>query len=64
MRLQVICNDNRGVFLVDRQVIACLCDQCKAKALQMGLAEMELSPTDFERHSGRPYPCFWVTASS
>ena len=52
-RLNVVCNGNRGVFIVERQVIVCLCSQCAARAAQMGLPEMELSPTDFERHSGR-----------
>ena len=49
----MVCNGNRGLFIVERQVIVCLCSQCEARAAQMGLPEMELSPTDFERHSGR-----------
>ena len=51
-RKAVICNGNKGVYIVDRQVICCLCDQCSAEAKSRGLEELELSPTDFERHSG------------
>jgi len=51
-RLPVICNNNKGIYLVDRQVICCLCQQCKEEAAARQLPELELSPTDFERHSG------------
>ena len=51
-RVPVICNGNRGVFVVERQVIVCLCRSCVSRAAMDGLPEMELSPTDFERHSG------------
>ncbi len=51
-RKAVICNGNKGVYIVDRQVICCLCEQCSAEAKSRGLEELELSPTDFERHSG------------
>lgn len=53
-RIPVVCNGNKGIFLVGRQVIVCLCEGCVQRAKEVGLAEMELSPTDFERHSG---PC-------
>ena len=52
-RVPVICNGNKGVFLVGRQVIVCLCNECEARAKSAGVPEMELSPTDFERHSGK-----------
>lgn len=51
-RKAVICNGNKGIYIVDRQVICCLCEQCSAEAKARGLDELELSPTDFERHSG------------
>ena len=56
-RVPVICNGNKGQFLVGRQVIVCLCNECTNRAKSSGIGEMELSPTDFERHSGkRPFP--------
>lgn len=51
-RLPVICNGNKGIFLVGRQVIVCLCEGCVQQAKKNGQPELELSPTDFERHSG------------
>lgn len=51
-RLPVICNGNQGIFIVERHVMVCLCTQCKNRAQDLGKAELELSPTDFERHSG------------
>ena len=51
-RKAVTCNGNKGIYIVDRQVICCLCEQCSTEAKARGLEELELSPTDFERHSG------------
>lgn len=50
--VEVICNGNPGTFVVKTQAICCKCDSCKSIAKEHGLPRLELSPTEFEKHSG------------
>jgi hypothetical protein len=55
--VDVVCNGNKGTFIVARQMMCCRCRGCEAKAEKQGLALVEISPTEFERHSGEPSTC-------
>lgn len=48
----VTCNGNPGTYFLDRQTIACSCRTCEAKAARNNARYVEMTPTQFERHSG------------
>ena len=51
-QVPVVCNGNRGVFIVESQCMACQCSHCSERAAKLKLPYLELTPTEFERHSG------------
>lgn len=51
--IQVACNGNVGTYLPSVHLVACDCVHCRDFAAERGLARLELSPTQFEAHSGR-----------
>ena len=48
----VICNSNRGLYLLERRHMACTCTTCSSSAEKSGLPYHELELSYFERHSG------------
>ena len=48
----VQCNGNQGKFLLNKQSMVCTCKLCQTKAAKMGLTFIDMTPTEFERHSG------------
>jgi len=48
----VQCNGNQGKFLLNKQSMVCTCKLCQTKAAKLGLTFVEMTPTEFERHSG------------
>ncbi|KAL4439949.1 hypothetical protein ABPG75_002950 [Micractinium tetrahymenae] len=50
--VEVVCNVLAGTFLVERQMMACYCPQCKLKAAREGLRRIVVSPSEYERHAG------------
>jgi hypothetical protein len=48
----IVCNGNRGRFLLQRQACVCACKACAARAARAGAPHLEMTPTEFERHSG------------
>ena len=50
--ITVQCNGNVGKFLLGKQSMVCICKLCQAKAVKADLPYTEMTPTEFERHSG------------
>lgn len=50
--VMVVCNSNVGKFLLMRQSMVCTCKLCQNKAAKMGVPYVDMTPTEFERHSG------------
>lgn len=50
--VMVVCNGNVGKFLLMKQSMVCTCKLCQTKAAKMGVAYVDMTPTEFERHSG------------
>lgn len=50
--VMVVCNGNVGKFLLMKQSMVCTCKLCQTKAAKMGAAYVDMTPTEFERHSG------------
>ncbi len=50
--VDVVCNGNYGRLELPSQVVLCRCGECRAFAARAGLARLELTPAEFERHSG------------
>lgn len=48
----VQCNGNLGKFMLGKQSMVCMCKLCQAKAAKADLPYTEMTPTEFERHSG------------
>ena len=48
----VQCNGNQGKFLLNKQSMVCTCKLCQTKAAKLGLTFVDMTPTEFERHSG------------
>ena len=48
----VVCNSNVGKFLLVKQTMVCTCKLCQNKAAKMGVPFHDMTPTEFERHSG------------
>lgn len=53
----VQCNGNQGKFLLNKQSMVCTCKLCQIKAAKMGVAFVDMTPTEFERHSGTYLVC-------
>src|SRR5579875_1718103 len=53
----IICNGNRGRFLLQRQACVCACRACAQRAQRAGAPHLEMTPTEFERHSGARFAC-------
>jgi hypothetical protein len=52
VHVPIICNGNRGRFLLEHQSCVCHCKGCEARAARHNVAYHEMTPTEFERHSG------------
>ena len=52
VHVPIICNGNRGRFLLERQSCVCHCKLCGERAERMRVPYHEMTPTEFERHSG------------
>lgn len=52
VHVPIMCNGNRGRFLLERQSCVCHCKGCEARAARHNVAYHEMTPTEFERHSG------------
>ncbi len=52
VHVPIICNGNRGRFLLERQSCVCHCKLCAQRAERMHVFYHEMTPTEFERHSG------------
>ena len=50
--VMVVCNSNVGKFLLVKQTMVCTCKLCQNKAAKMGVPFVDMTPTEFERHSG------------
>ena len=48
----VQCNGNQGKFLLVKQSMVCTCKLCQNKAAKLGVPFVDMTPTEFERHSG------------
>ena len=48
----VVCNSNVGKFLLVKQTMVCTCKLCQNKAAKLGVPFVDMTPTEFERHSG------------
>ncbi|KAK9808673.1 hypothetical protein WJX72_001750 [[Myrmecia] bisecta] len=48
----IICNGNKGRLVVDDSTVVCLCRGCQTKARRQGKPWVEMTPTEFEKHSG------------
>ena len=58
----VQCNGNQGKFLLAKQSMVCNCKLCQTKAAKLGLLFVDMTPTEFERHSGNAsisLKCTW-----
>lgn len=51
----VQCNGNIGKFMLGKQSMVCMCKLCQVKAAKAELPYTEMTPTEFERHSGGCY---------
>ena len=51
--VMVVCNSNVGKFLLVKQTMVCTCKLCQTKAAKMGVPFVDMTPTEFERHSGQ-----------
>ena len=47
-----MCNGNRGYYVVDSGTCICCCVACTERAKRADLPCFQISPTEFERHSG------------
>ena len=54
--ITVQCNGNVGKFMLGKQSMVCMCKVCQAKAAKANLPYSEMTPTEFERHSGMILP--------
>lgn len=54
--ITVQCNGNVGKFMLGKQSMVCMCKLCQAKAAKANLPYTEMTPTEFERHSGTTLP--------
>ena len=50
--VMVVCNSNVGKFLLVKQTMVCTCKLCQTKAAKMEVPFVDMTPTEFERHSG------------
>jgi hypothetical protein len=50
--VRVVCNGNPGAFMLPAQLVRCGCAVCAATAAAHYVPHLELTPTEFERHSG------------
>ena len=53
MKIPIVCNGNRGYYLVHSSTCICCCVACNERAKRADLPCIQISPTEFERHSGR-----------
>lgn len=53
--VMVVCNSNVGKFLLVKQTMVCTCKLCQNKAAKIGVPFVDMTPTEFERHSGTHY---------
>ena len=51
-RIPIACNGNRGYYVVDSGTCICCCVACTDRAKRADLSCSQISPTEFERHSG------------
>ena len=51
-RIPIVCNGNRGYYVVDSGTCICCCVACTERAKRADLPCFQISPTEFERHSG------------
>lgn len=49
----VICNGNRGLYLMERSMMACTCETCSTAAKRAHVPYHELDVVFFEQHSGQ-----------
>ena len=58
----VQCNGNQGKFLLAKQSMVCTCKLCQNKAAKLGVPFVDMTPTEFERHSGETLaqPVVWT----
>ena len=68
MKIPIVCNGNRGYYLVHSSTCICCCVACNERAKRADLPCIQISPTEFERHSGtaerHPYSLYkdpWTT---
>ena len=54
MKIPIVCNGNRGFYLVHSSTCICCCVACNERAKRADLPCIQISPTEFERHSGKP----------
>ena len=52
MKIPIVCNGNRGYYLVHSSTCICCCVACMERAKRADLPCIQISPTEFERHSG------------
>ncbi len=52
VHVPIICNGNRGRFLLEHQSCICHCKLCAQRAQRSAVPYHEMTPTEFERHSG------------
>jgi hypothetical protein len=57
--LNVCCNGNYGVYLIQRRGVQCMCLPCQSERSAQPRTAWIMSPTEFERHSGMPTAKKW-----
>ena len=60
----VQCNGNMGKFMLGKQSMVCMCKLCQAKAVKADLPYTEMTPTEFERHSGMQLLMYFIFSTA
>jgi hypothetical protein len=57
--VSIMCNGKPGLFRLQRQTCDCYCDICILLKNKLGVEELDMSPKEFERHSGMGHMKKW-----